>query len=200
MILIKYHQLIPNYLFTNKILEGELMIVIVGESGSGKSSIEKELEKNHNYNRVITYTTRPKREREQDGKDYYFVNDNSFLNLASHEFFVETTSFKGWYYGTPKDSCNEDSVIVVNPHGLRQLKYKGIKFISFYIKVPREDRMIKMLQRGDNIEEAYRRNLSDVGMFTGIEDEVDHVIENIGYRHTVKDMANIIVKCIKEKK
>lgn len=176
------------------------MIVIIGESGSGKSSVEKELEKNHNYHRVITYTTRPKREGEQDGKDYYFVNDNSFLNLASHEFFVETTSFKGWYYGTPKDSCNEDSVIVVNPHGLRQLKSKGIKFTSFYIKVPREDRMIKMLQRGDDIEEAYRRSLSDVGMFTGIEDEVDHVIENIGYRYTVEDVCNIINKTMENKK
>lgn len=176
------------------------MIVIIGESGSGKSSVEKELEKNHNYHRVITYTTRPKREGEQDGKDYYFINDSSFFDLALHGFFVETTTFREWNYGTPRDSCNNNSVIVVNPHGLRQLKSKGIKFTSFYIKVPREDRMIKMLQRGDDIEEAYRRSLSDVGMFTGIEDEVDHVIENIGYRYTVEDVANIIVKCIKEKK
>lgn len=173
------------------------MIVIVGESGSGKSSVEKELENNHNYHRVITYTTRPKREGEQNGKDYYFVNNSEFANLFINNFFIETTVFNGWSYGTPKKDCNDNSVIVINPHGLRQLKTNNIKFTSFYIKVPRRDRLIKMIERGDNIEEAYRRNLSDVGMFTGIEDEVDYVIENIGYRHTVKDIGNIIVTIIK---
>ena len=68
-------------------------------------------------------------------------------------------------------------------------EYPEIKIVSFYINVPRRDRLIKILQRGDNIEEAYRRSLSDVGQFDGIEDEVDFVIENNGYEREVMDVA-----------
>jgi guanylate kinase len=46
-----------------------------------------------------------------------------------------------------------------------------------------------MLKRGDDIEEAYRRNLSDVGQFDGIEKEVDHHLLNYGYMHTIDDMV-----------
>ena len=53
--------------------------------------------------------------------------------------------------------------------------------------------MIKILQRGDNIEEAYRRSLSDVGMFDGIADEVDFVIDNAGYEKDIETMTREIL-------
>lgn len=53
-------------------------------------------------------------------------------------------------------------------------------------------RLIKILERGDDIEEAYRRNLSDVGQFDGIKDEVDYVISNKGYSWSPLNMAHII--------
>ena len=88
-------------------------------------------------------------------------------------------------------------IAVLTPHGLRQIsKIDGINVVSFYIKVPRRDRLIKLLQRGDSIEEAYRRSLSDVGQFDGIEDEVDHVIDNYGYEKSIEEMANEIKQII----
>ena len=44
------------------------------------------------------------------------------------------------------------------------------------MNVSRRERLIRILKRGDDIEESYRRNLSDVGMFDGIEKEVDYTI------------------------
>ena len=67
--------------------------------------------------------------------------------------------------------------------------------MSFYINVPRRDRLIKLLQRGDSIEEAYRRSLSDVGQFDGIEDEVDFVVDNEGYVRPIAEMAQTIYEC-----
>ena len=58
--------------------------------------------------------------------------------------------------------------------------------------------MIKILQRGDNIEEAYRRNLSDVGMFDGIEDEVDVTIDNPKYEYSVKELGDMIITIYQE--
>ena len=169
------------------------MVVLVGESASGKSSIEKYLVDNYGYKKVVSYTTRPPRDGEVDGVDYHFIDKSQFRRLKVQGFFAETAEYNGWYYGTAKKDCTDDKVAVLTPHGLRQMcKIDDIKVISFYINVPRRDRLIKILQRGDNIEEAYRRSLSDVGQFDGIEDEVDFVINNAGYENSIQAMSEII--------
>ena len=167
------------------------MIVLVGESASGKSSIEKYLVENYGYNKIVSYTTRQPRPNEVDGVDYHFISVDKFLKLKSEDFFAETAVYNNWYYGTAKEDCTDDKVAVLTPHGLRQIsKLKGINITSFYISVPRRDRLIKILQRGDDIDEACRRSLSDVGMFDGIEDEVDFVINNDGYNKSIEKMAS----------
>lgn len=171
------------------------MIILLGESSSGKSSIEKLMVEKYGYNKVVSYTTRQPRENEVDGVDYHFISVYEFNKLEAQGFFAETAKYNGWYYGTAKEDCTDDKVAVLTPHGMRQIKkIDGINVVSFYISVPRRDRLIKILQRGDDIEEAYRRNLSDVGQFDGIEDEVDYKICNGGYVRTVERMAEIIIK------
>lgn len=173
------------------------MIVLVGESASGKSSIEKNLVENHGFNKVVSYTTREPRQGEVDGVDYHFIDDATFYELECAGFFAETAMYNGWHYGTAKSDCTDDKVAVLTPHGLRQVsKIKGINVISFYINVPRRDRLIKILQRGDNIEEAYRRSLSDVGQFDGIADEVNYMIDNVGYKKNIEEMTREVLKHI----
>lgn len=173
------------------------MIVLVGESASGKSSIEKYLVNNYDYKKVVSYTTRPPRNEEIDGVDYHFIDAERFLKLKADGFFAETAMYRDWYYGTAKEDCTNDKIAVLTPHGLRQIsKLKDIDVISFYINVPRRDRLIKILQRGDSIEESYRRNLSDVGQFDGVEDEVDYIIHNDGYKKSVAEMAQEVHSCL----
>lgn len=170
------------------------MIVLCGESASGKSSIEKNLVDNYGFEKVVSYTTRPPRQGEIDGIDYHFINEEQFWELKEQNFFAEVAQYRGWNYGTAKKDCTDDKVAVLTPHGLRQVsKLKNINVVSFYINVPRRDRLIKILQRGDNIEEAYRRSLSDVGQFDGIEDEVDFVINNNDYQKNIDEMTKEIL-------
>lgn len=170
------------------------MIVLVGESASGKSSIERYLVDNCGYNKVVSYTTRPPREGEVNGIDYHFIDAEQFNKLNKQGFFAESASYRDWYYGIAKEDCTDDKVAVLTPHGLRQVsKIDGINIISFHINVPRRDRLIKILQRGDSIEESYRRNLSDVGMFDGICDEVNYVVNNNGYYKPVAEMAQEVL-------
>lgn len=170
------------------------MIILVGESASGKSSIEKNLVENYGFKNIVSYTTRSPRQNEIDHVDYHFISVDKFLELKEQGFFAETAQYNGWYYGTAKEDYANDKVAVLTPRGLRQVsKLKDIDVISFYINVPRRDRLIKILQRGDNIEEAYRRNLSDVGQFDGIEDEVNHIIRNPNYKKTIQEMTDEIL-------
>lgn len=173
------------------------MIVLVGESASGKSSIERYLVDNYGYSKVVSYTTRQPRPNEVDGVDYHFVGVDEFLKLKEQGFFAETATYNMWHYGTAKEDCTDDKIAVLTPHGLRQIsKVNGINVLSFYIDVPRRDRLIKILQRGDDIEEAYRRSLSDVGQFDGIKDEVDYVIYNAQYHKSIKEMAEEVYNII----
>ena len=173
------------------------MVVLVGESASGKSSIEKNLVDKYRYNKIVSYTTRQPRHGEVDGTDYHFIDNKRFNELKEAGFFAENACYNGWQYGVAKEDCTDDKVAVLTPHGLRQVsKIPEINVTSFYINVPRRDRLIKILQRGDSIEEAYRRNVSDVGMFDGIEDEVDYVIHNDEYKKSIEQITNEILKLI----
>lgn len=171
------------------------MLVLIGESASGKSSIARYLVNNCDFSNIVAYTTRQPREREIDGIDYHFISESDFENMANCQSFAETANYNGWYYGSAKKDYMDNSqmkVAVLTPHGIRQIRNNGINIYTAYIKIPRRDRLIKILQRGDNIEEAYRRSLSDVGQFDGIEDEADLIIENAGYKKSIQQIAEQI--------
>lgn len=169
------------------------MLILVGESASGKSTIEKILCSKYGYKKITLYTTRSPRDGEVNGVDYHFISKEDFLERQKLGFFAEVGEYNGWLYGSAMEDCTNDKVAILTPHGMRQLKnMPGIDLMCIYIKVPRRDRLIKILQRNDNIEEAKRRDASDVGQFDGVEDEVQLVMENDGYRYTPEEMAEKI--------
>jgi len=169
------------------------MIVLIGESASGKSTIEKELVKN-GLSKIVSCTTRPMRDGEIDGTDYHFISKVKFLSdLHEHNVFAEYTIYNGWYYGIARKDCLDSSVVVVEPHGYRQLKQiKDLHIKSFYIKVPERERLKRMVDRGDNLLEVFRRIFSDQGLFQFIDKEVDYVVENNNIDECVKEVLDKI--------
>ena len=180
------------------------MIVIIGESGCGKSTLVNTFIKKYpSYKRVVTYTTRPMREGEVDGVDYHFVNEGHFSWLISENRLTEWNMYRGWYYGTPYiDDYNENIIAILTPAGLRALKrnatVSGLKNIkSIYLNVDRRSRLISLLKRGDDIEESYRRSLSDVGQFDGVDREVDFVLDNQSFEYSIDKEIDIIVNYLR---
>ena len=175
------------------------VIVLIGESANGKSTTEKVLNAKYHYNRTISYTTREPRMGEKDGVDYHFVTKDDFIEKMNENFFAEVGVYKGDYYGSTIDEYKDNTVCVLTPHGMRQIK-KSLRdkfdVVTFYLKVDGRDRIIKALQRGDEINEVFRRYQSDVGMFDGVVDEVDYIIENSGYISDAEEIADYIVDII----
>lgn len=174
------------------------MLVILGESGSGKTTLIKGLtEPGSRFRRVITYTTRPMRKGEVNNVDYHFIDEAQFHQLDKKGYFAESMNYRGWCYGITKSDCLEDNVVaVLTPHGLRTVKNLGIQTTSIYLDVDRRSRLIKMLERGDDIEEAYRRNLTDVGEFDGVSDEVDIIINNDGFKCTADEVLDTVKRLL----
>ena len=174
------------------------MLVILGESGSGKSTLLNRLtEPGARYSKVVTYTTRPMRPYELDHIDYHFISDAEFDMLKERNFFVEHMDYRGWQYGTAIEDCaGDEKAIVMTPRGLRALRSCNIPTKSIYLKVDRRSRIKKMLDRGDEIDEVWRRDLTDVGRFDGIESEVDFVIQNPEYCLTPDELKYQVMKLL----
>lgn len=154
------------------------MILLVGKSATGKDTIRQQLN-NLGIPSVVTYTTRPMRDGEIDGISYHFVDNSRFRALDLMGHFVESTSYnvatgEVWYYGSALEDLKDDSVIIVNPDGLKVIKnILGDKAVSFLITARDEVIKNRQIKRGDNSEEAARRLEADNRDFKNIEEYID---------------------------
>lgn len=173
-----------------------MILVLVGESASGKTTVSKILEEEMGYHRIISHTTRPMRVGEKDGDDYYFVRQDEFNRMLRNDEFAESAAHGSWSYGTSKAELekysgdDENCVAILNPVGLREFKKNGIEnMFSVYINVDMRERIIKMLQRQDDIQETFRRTNYDAGQFNGIGNEVNMIVDNKNYEKTAMEVA-----------
>ena len=76
-----------------------LLVVISGPSGGGKGTIINELlTRDENYKRVSTYTTRPMREGEKNGEQYYFITEEEYKKLKSQGKLMACSTIDGYHY------------------------------------------------------------------------------------------------------
>lgn len=80
------------------------VIILSGASSVGKGEIKRLLlnDKELNLFESVSITTRPKKDNEQDGVDYYFTDFKFFADAIKRKELLEYTEFNGYYYGTPK--------------------------------------------------------------------------------------------------
>ena len=128
-----------------------MIIALVGESGAGKSAIEKELATNYGFEKIISYTTREPRKDEENGKDYYFSNNETFKTMLEDNLFAEWEEYsQNRLYGTLKmDYVDGDKVVVLTPNGVRQLKRncKTDNIIIIYVTASLGTRMKRYIDR-----------------------------------------------------
>lgn len=107
------------------------VITITGPSASGKSTMERRLSQMGIFERVISTTTRPMRDGETSGLDYYFIDEYEFQWLIDANEFVDHKSFNDSWYGATHGAFNEIfednkvAVIVVEPTGAKRIKEYG---------------------------------------------------------------------------
>ncbi len=86
-----------------------LLIILSGPSGVGKGTVRKHVMKDHSLRLFysISMTTRTPRPNEKNGKDYYFVDKETFQKNIDEGNFLEWAEFVGNRYGTPKDKVEQ---------------------------------------------------------------------------------------------
>ena len=162
------------------------VIALMGKAGAGKDAIQNATCRAHPnvFNKIISCTTRPAREGEQDGNAYHFISLEDFTRRVLNGEMLEATEFRSWFYGTPINSLAKDKINigVFNPAGVEALVNDGrLAVMIIYVDAEDKVRLMRALNREDNPDclEICRRFLSDEKDFDALSDDIGYtLIEN----------------------
>ena len=154
-----------------------MIYVLVGDSCSGKDTILKELlNRDKSLKKLISTTTRPKRENEVAGTDYNFISKEEFLKLLDDGGFIEFREYKSssgdiWYYGTERNDSidlSKDYICIKDVMGAKALKHEyGANAEVLWVNAPISIRAQRAMLRDDyNPAEWKNRVKSDKKIFT----------------------------------
>lgn len=147
------------------------LIAVVGQSACGKTYLSRKWAGEKNYHLIVSSTTRPPREKEINGKDYWFLTEEEF---AASEF-LESAEFRKWHYGTRWTNLDfeKTNIGVFNPSGIYQLweLQDKIDLTIIYVLADEDVRLARSLGRENNpdITEINRRRKTDEKDFAKFE-------------------------------
>ena len=161
-------------------MENKITIkALFGEAGSGKDYLLQQYLQTGDYHEIISCTTRPPRDYEINGKNYYFLSEEEFKHQMIEGEMLETTLFNTWYYGTSLKSLSttKTNIGVFNPEGIRSLlKVPYIEVQPIRVCADADLRLLRQLSREDapDPKEIIRRYYADQKDFSNI--DFDYVI------------------------
>jgi guanylate kinase len=111
-----------------KFLKRGILMVVSSPSGAGKTTLARRLAAAHNLHFSVSFTTRPPRPGEQDGRDYHFVTQDRFSQMVEAQEFAEWAVVHGNRYGTAIATVNQaiekgtDCLFDIDYQGGRQIR------------------------------------------------------------------------------
>ena len=178
-----------------------LMLVLSSPSGAGKTSIcKKILETEKNLVMSISYTTRPKRKSEEDGKDYFFVKKKKFNELQEKNFFVESALVFDHFYGTPKNFIEnnirkgKDILFDIDWQGAQKLvDYSKNDVVSIFVLPPSNKILLERLKkRNEDSDEIVKKRMSKAKSEISHWIEYDYIIINHDISKSADEVKSIL--------
>lgn len=118
-------------------------LIICAPSGGGKSTLISRLSREYsNFTFSVSYTTRPPRPGEEDGREYRFVEPKEFEDLVHNDFFAEWATVHGKSYGTPLQpvldtlASGRDMIFDIDVQGAAQLQKRIKQAVSIFLFPP----------------------------------------------------------------
>lgn len=187
------------------------LIVFTAPSGAGKTTIVRHLIKK--YSDMITFsisaTTRNKREKEIDGKDYYFMDNISFKEKIKEGLFIEWEEvYQDKFYGTLHSEVNrilESGKMVIfdiEVNGAQSIKekYKDRALVIF-VKPPSFRTLIARLQnRKTETADSFKKRVMRIKKELLFENSFDLVLLNDKLEDTLNNAEEIFEKKVLENK
>ena len=186
-----------------------LLIILSGPSGVGKGTLRKQLMNDKSLNLVfsVSMTTRPIRDKEVDGVDYYFVSKEQFDDNLARGNFLEHCEFVGNCYGTPKDKVEElrnsgkNVLLEIEINGATQVmsKVKDEGVISIFLMPPSLEALEERIRkRKSETEEVIQKRLIKGANEMLMASNYDYVVLNDHIKNATDKAREIIKNKIEE--
>jgi guanylate kinase len=178
------------------------LFVITAPSGAGKTSLIDAIMRDDPTLKVsVSYTTRAPRRGEQNGVDYHFVDDGTFLAMKQRDEFLESAEVHGYRYGTSKQVITdalkrgEDLILEIDWQGAQQVRSIYSQCVGIFILPPSvEELERRMRARGQDAEDVIRRRLDAAREELTHVGEFKYAIINKDFEAAKHELAAIIQK------
>jgi guanylate kinase len=161
-------------------------LILVGKGGSGKDHLRKMLEEK-GFKYCVSHTTRPIRDGEENGKDYWYINSSELPEMADK--FYEGVYFNDWFYGTSLEEFNSSNLFIMTPKGISKVKPEDREeSVILYINIDEETRKKRLESRrdADTVNRRLEADFQDFYDFTDYDlettnptFEVDEILSKI---------------------
>jgi len=143
------------------------LFIVSAPSGAGKTTLLREVRSRlPDVKFSVSFTTRPPRPGEEDGKDYFFISEEEFLKGIRENRFAEWARVHGNYYGTDRHMIEswiaggQDVILDIDVQGARELKCQYPQSVAIFILPPSWDELERRLRlRGTDTEDVIEKRL-----------------------------------------
>ena len=176
-----------------------VLFVVSAPSGAGKTTLCKELVAAiPGVHPSISYTTRKPRPGEVHGRDYYFVDEDTFQDMVQRNDFAESARVYDHFYGTPRQALMDmmekglDVLLEIDTQGAMQIKKKFTDGVYIYILPPSIDTLrARLTQRGDAPEDIQRRMQKARQEILNYR-EYDYIVRNEDLKQASQELQAIV--------
>lgn len=175
------------------------IIALTGMAGVGKDKMLKAvLKRMPGLHEIVSCTTRPMREGEKEGVNYFYLTKEQFAEKVLNMEMLEATCFNDWFYGTALQSLDETvvNIGVFNPDGIDALLESPLVNVKvYYVQATDKNRLIRQLNREENpdVDEIVRRFKADKENFADIDYEYEVLPNN-----TMEDFWAAVEKIVSQ--
>lgn len=177
------------------------LIIISSPSGGGKGTLIKEILKTvPNIGYSVSFTTRERREGEENGRHYFFVGEEKFQDLMEQGEFLEFAEVHGNFYGTSIKQVNgeielgRDIILEIDVQGAESVLKKLPEAVSIFILPPSYE-VLKMrlsnraTEKEKDLALRLKNSFDEVRRFN----EFEYIVVNDSVEHASSDLRSIIL-------
>ena len=176
------------------------LFCVAAPSGAGKSSLVKALlELDSRLDVSVSHTTRAPRGQEQNGREYWFVDEASFRAMIKREEFFEWAQVHGHLYGTSRKAIEarlergEDVVLEIDWQGALQIKQLFPHAVLIFILPPSwEELRQRLTRRGEDRPDVIETRMANARQEVAQARHFDFVIINALFETALFDLKTVV--------
>jgi guanylate kinase len=176
------------------------LYIVSAPSGAGKTSLVRTLlAADPAVQLSISYTTRPIRPGEVDGRDYHFVSKETFEAMRARGDFLESAEVHGNLYGTSRGwieqrmAAGDDILLEIDWQGALQVRRLMSDAIGIFVLPPSIEALAQRLTgRATDSEAVIARRVSAARAEIEHVGEFDYVIINNDFEEATRDLTAIV--------